>query len=111
MLLTNSTGSAFEQLVSDALGAGGMTQDTLVLQQKLAPRAKSRRRASSKGDTVKAEQERGDGPHGCCGRGLPVGARKKRSEQTGLSPKGAVSARHAGSMRSPEITCWTCSLE
>lgn len=72
----NSTGSAFKQLVSVALGAGGMTQDTLVLQHKLATRTGRRGFTSSKSNAEDQENDKRDeGPHGCA-RGLSVESEK-----------------------------------
>lgn len=86
ILLTNSTGSAFKQLVSVALGAGGMTQDTLVLQHKLATRTGRRGFTSSKSNAEDQENDKRDGrPHGCA-RGLSVES-EKDGKQWGLSPK------------------------
>lgn len=60
LFLTNSTGSAFEELVSAALGTGGMAEDTLALQHKLSARTRRRGRlASDESDAVGEEQERG----------------------------------------------------
>lgn len=47
-----------------ALRAGGMTEDTLILQQKLSTRTGQRRFTSSKSDTAEKGQKRGEGPHG-----------------------------------------------
>lgn len=61
----NSTGSAFEELVSAALGTGGMAEDTLALQHKLSARTRRRGRlASDESDAVGEEQERGETSHG-----------------------------------------------
>lgn len=65
LFLTNSTGSAFEELVSAALGTGGMAEDTLALQHKLSARTRRRGRlASDQSDAVGEEQERGETSHG-----------------------------------------------
>lgn len=65
MLLTNSTGSAFKQLMSVALRAGGMTEDALVLQQKLSARTGRRGFTSNTADTAEEDQKRGvHRPHG-----------------------------------------------
>lgn len=69
MWLTNSTGSAVKQLVPVALGAGGMTQDTLALQQKLSARTLRPRLACNISDAVAEEdEERGGERHGCAAR-------------------------------------------
>lgn len=74
--LTNSTGSAFKQLVSVALGAGGMTQDALALQHKLAARTGRRGFTSNKSDAEGEEDDKRDeGPHDCA-RGLSAESAK-----------------------------------
>lgn len=62
--LTNSTGSAFEQLMPAALRTGGMAEDALVLQQKLSTRTLRRGLASDKSGAVEKEQEGGEASHG-----------------------------------------------
>lgn len=65
LFLTNSTGSAFEELVSAALGTGGMAEDTLALRHKLSAGTRRRGRlASDESDAVDEEQERGGTSHG-----------------------------------------------
>lgn len=64
LFLTNSTGSAFEQLMPAALRTGGMAEDALALQQKLSTRTLRRGLASDKSDAVEKEQERGEASHG-----------------------------------------------
>lgn len=64
-ILTNSTGSAVEELVSAALGAGGMAEDALVLQHKLSARTRRRGRlASDQPGAEDEEQEGGGTSHG-----------------------------------------------
>jgi len=48
-----------------ALGAGGMAEHTLALQQKLPAQARRRGFTANKSDTAEDDEERGDGPHGC----------------------------------------------
>lgn len=64
-LRTNSTGSAFEQLMPDALGAGGVTEDTLALQHELAARARRRRFTPDEHDTVEDEKQGDERLHVC----------------------------------------------
>lgn len=54
-----------------ALGTSGMTEDTLVLQQKLSARTLRRGLASNKSATGEKEQKRGEKPHGCA-VGIPL---------------------------------------
>ncbi|TNN45603.1 hypothetical protein EYF80_044189 [Liparis tanakae] len=58
-------GSAFKQLVPVALGAGGMAEHALALQQKLPAQTRRRGFTANKADTAEDDEERGDGPHGC----------------------------------------------
>lgn len=51
-----------------ALRAGGMTEDTLILQHKLSTRTGGRRFASNKSDVGEKDQNRGEAPHGCTRR-------------------------------------------
>lgn len=78
-----------------ALRAGGMTEDTLVLQQKLATRTERRGFTSNKSDTAEKDQERGEGPHGCA-RGLSHGSEKNK--QTARTPLQRRSVRAAGTL-------------
>lgn len=47
VFLTNSTGSALEELVPAALGTGGVAEDALGLQRKLPARTRRRGRLAS----------------------------------------------------------------
>lgn len=58
-IFINSTGSAIKQLMPVALRAGGMTEDTLTLQQKLSARTGRRGFTHNKSNTVDKDQKRG----------------------------------------------------
>lgn len=115
ILLTDSTGSAFKQLVPVALGAGGMAEDTLALQHKLSAQTYRWGFTSNKSDTVEEEdQKRGDGPHGCS-RALSLEVRKTANQFRRVSKRrSTVSVQPAGTLQidmglcgcdtSPEIT-------
>lgn len=61
MLLTDSTGSAFKQLMPVALGAGGVAENTLALQHELSARTGRRGSARDQSDAAEKDQQ---GPHG-----------------------------------------------
>lgn len=61
--LTDSTGSAFKELVPAALRASGMTQDALVLQHKLSAWTFRRQFASNKSNIADKDHKREEKPH------------------------------------------------
>lgn len=122
--LTNSTGGAVEQLLAIALGAGGVAQDALSLQQKLAARAGRGGLTSNKSNRQDGgKEESGEEHHGWA----PVLWEKKTAKknkkiktlqknQTGTATKqkeeeekgGGVHAAGAQADRCVEL--WSCSL-
>ena len=61
--LTDSTGGAFEELVALALGAGGVAQDALVLEEE--PPGLTRRRSSTLSGSRKVQHQKRDGELHC----------------------------------------------
>lgn len=78
-----------------ALGAGGVTEDTLALQHKLSTRTGRRGFTSNKSGAGEEDQKRGEGPHGCA-RGLSLEVGKNRQTERRSVSKDAVSLRAAG---------------